>query len=60
MKTTIELNSIDIAEIVAKHFNTTPDNVVVSTKKEWKGSGRDERMEAVPVVKVIKEENSNV
>lgn len=39
MTTTIELNEKDIAEILAKYFYTSPDNVKIEVRKELKGYG---------------------
>ena len=39
MKTTIELNEKDIAEILAKYFYTSPDNVRVEVRRDIEGYG---------------------
>lgn len=60
MRTTIELSEQDIKEIIAKHFNTTPDRVTVGVEKVCVGYGMAEHEEAVPVIKVTKEEKTGV
>lgn len=39
MTTTIELDRKDIAEILAKYFSTSSDNVKIEVRKELKGYG---------------------
>ncbi len=57
MKTVVELDAKDIQEIVAKHFNVAIEAVKVSNKTVCRGFGMSEHIEAVPVVKIIKEES---
>lgn len=44
MKTTIELNGKDIAEILAKYFYTSPDNVRVEVREDFEGYGMMEHV----------------
>lgn len=57
MRTVTELSTDDLKNIVAMYFGTDLDKVEVSVKEACVGFGMGEHMEAVPVVKVIKEES---
>ena len=39
MTSIVELNEEDIAEVLAKYFYTTPDNVRIEVRKEMEGYG---------------------
>ena len=44
MKTTVELNEKDIAEILAKYFYTSVDNVRVEVRQDIEGYGMMEHV----------------
>lgn len=60
MKTIVELNTNDIATIIAEHFNVDKNVVTVKTEKVSVGYGLAEHDEYLPIAKIEIQQNKEI